>query len=396
MKLPNSLTEGRIVQLIRAELKRWSRKNPPSGGGTITIDADAGNSYDLNAVGSLTLQSANSSIVTTVNPAGLLTVSHSPAQNGLTSYFPSSITVDARGHVYAIGTPHQPLLLSDNLADLPDPAAARDNLGLGTAATADLGTWQTAPTNGTVIRLFDDMLGVTGRNSRNNTPFFGLGTSSSYWQDSYGDLPASGETGVALAYLNANAYARCTINGMQLYDAAAPDGTEFLFQGRFYLDFNSTAANNPSFSFGVFCPKTDHNDGTTEQGFGYGDTAKAGVYWRKNNTYWKSYYYDTEGTNGNTVEADLTSFTGAEDTWFTCAVHCYKDTIFTIPTWVVKSYINGTLAATQYLTSGTEAPTFYANVYNSGSAYQNNLYVDWLMLQYTRPNSVTYLDIEDL
>ena len=38
MKLPNALTESRVVQLIRAEIKRWHRKNPSSGGGASALD----------------------------------------------------------------------------------------------------------------------------------------------------------------------------------------------------------------------------------------------------------------------------------------------------------------------------------------------------------------------
>jgi len=38
MKLPNALTENRVTQLIRAEIKRWHRKNPSSGGGASALD----------------------------------------------------------------------------------------------------------------------------------------------------------------------------------------------------------------------------------------------------------------------------------------------------------------------------------------------------------------------
>ena len=38
MKLPNALTENRVTQLIRAELKRWHRKNPSTGGGANALD----------------------------------------------------------------------------------------------------------------------------------------------------------------------------------------------------------------------------------------------------------------------------------------------------------------------------------------------------------------------
>ena len=38
MKLPNALTENRVTQLIRAELKRWHRKNPSTGGGASALD----------------------------------------------------------------------------------------------------------------------------------------------------------------------------------------------------------------------------------------------------------------------------------------------------------------------------------------------------------------------
>ena len=71
-----------------------------------------------------------------------------------------------------------------------------------------------------------------------------------------------------------------TVNGVQIYDWAEPDGTEWLFEGRFYFAFHASSTNT-SVAFGAFCPKTEHSDATTEQGFGYGDTAKAGVYWQK-------------------------------------------------------------------------------------------------------------------
>jgi len=253
--------------------------------------------------------------------------------------------------------------------------------------------WKFPPDNGTVLRFFDDMLGATGRNSKSTAPFYGIGTSGSYWQDAYGVSP--GGTGVIRAYNNASAYARSTIIGVQVYDWSAPDDTEWLFEGRFYFDFNASTPN-ASVAFGAFCPKTDHSDATTEQGFGYGDTAKAGIYWAKANTYWKTYHYDVEGTNNGTTEADLTSYAGAEDTWVRIGTRAYKDTIFSVPTWVIESYIDGTLVATQYLTSGTEAPVFYCNIYNSGNAYVNSMYVDWVQFQYTRPDAVTRLDLDTL
>ncbi|MCP4729415.1 MAG: hypothetical protein GY872_04990 [Roseibacillus sp.] len=38
MNIPNALTENRVTQLIRAELKRWHRKNPSTGGGASALD----------------------------------------------------------------------------------------------------------------------------------------------------------------------------------------------------------------------------------------------------------------------------------------------------------------------------------------------------------------------
>ena len=357
----------------------------------LTITADAGTDIVYPATSTIDIQ-GGAKLTTTSNSAGFVTINHDLPAGGTTYYFPTSLQVDSTGHVSGVVTTAKAPLDPDlNLSDVDNAASARVNLDVPSVLESD--TWKTVPKDGQVIKLFDDMLGATGRNSRSNAPFFGLGNSGSFWQDAYGDSP--GGTGVIQAYLNATASARATVNGVQIYDWAEPDGTEWLFEGRFYFDFHASSTST-SVTFGAFCPKTEHTDATTEQGFGYGDTAKAGVYWQKANTYWKSYHYDVEGVNGNPTEADLTAFTGAEDTWVTVATHAYKDTIFSVPTWVINSYINGTLAATQYLTSGTEAPVFYCNIYNSGEALQNNMYVDWLMFQYTRPSAVTHLNIEDL
>jgi hypothetical protein len=357
----------------------------------LTITADAGTDIVYPTTSTIDIQ-GGAKLTTTSNSLGFVTVNHDLPAGGTTYYFPTSLQVDSTGHVSGVVTTAKEALNPDlNLSDVTDAATARVNLDVPSILESD--TWKTVPQDGQVIKLFDDMLGATGRNSRTNAPFYGLGTSSSYWQDAYGYSP--GGTGVIRALTTANANARATVNGVQIYDWAEPDGTEWLFEGRFYFDFNA-AATNTGVTFGAFCPKTEHTDSTTEQGAGYGNTAKAGVSWRKSDTYWKSYYYDVEGVNNNPTEADLTSFTGAEDTWVTVATHAYKDTIFSVSTWVIKSYINGTLVATQYLTSGTEAPVFYCNLYNGGEALANSMYVDWLMFQYTRPSAVTHLNIEDL
>lgn len=287
---------------------------------------------------------------------------------------------------------------SDGTTDQVLKTDGSGNLSFATVSGGGGGTtdWILTPSNTQVVRLFDDFLAATGRKSARNSPFFGLGTFSGYWQDSYGMSAGSGETGVIRAITQTSLYARLPMLGTGIYPNDAADGTEWLFEGRFLFEFDTNVSNSPLVSFGAFCPTTDHSENTTEQGPGYGDTAKAGIYWDKLNTYWKSYHADTEGTNGDTTEADLTTFTPAEDTWFRIAVHAKKETIFTVPTWTIKVYIDGTLATTQYLTSGTEAPTFYCALMNDGTAYSNSMYVDWVMLQYTRPTAVTYIDIEDL
>ena len=286
---------------------------------------------------------------------------------------------------------------SDGTADQVLKTDGTGNLSFATVSGGGGGStdWIRTPSNTTIVRLFDDMLWGTDRNHKAGH-FYSLGVSSSYWEDCYAESISSGESGVIQGQ-NSSTYSRLTINGPQVFDNAAADGTEFLFEGRFAIQSNVNNVNRPVFSLGVFCPKTEHNSGSTEQGPGYGDTAKAGVHWTKGQTYWRTYHYDVEGTNGGTTEADLTSFPlTSELTWFRCAVHCYKETIASVPTWTVRSYIDGTLAATQYLTSGTEAPVFYVLLYNAGENYITYVYVDWLMFQYTRPNAVSYLDIEDL
>ena len=81
------------------------------------------------------------SLIDVDQATGVVEVSHAgKALTGSATPFPSSITVDAFGHVIATGISKVPLEPSNNLSDLISDSTARTNLGLTTAATTDIGT----------------------------------------------------------------------------------------------------------------------------------------------------------------------------------------------------------------------------------------------------------------
>ena len=72
---------------------------------------------------------------------GAVTVSHgAKAATGTALPWPSSITIDAYGHVVASGLSQPPAVAASNLSDLSNAATARTNLGLTAAASTAIGT----------------------------------------------------------------------------------------------------------------------------------------------------------------------------------------------------------------------------------------------------------------
>jgi len=77
------------------------------------------------------------SVIAVDQATGTVTVSHGDkAATGTALPWPSSITVDAYGHVVASGLSQPPAVASSNLSDLADASTARDNLGLTIGTTA--------------------------------------------------------------------------------------------------------------------------------------------------------------------------------------------------------------------------------------------------------------------
>lgn len=269
-----------------------------------------------------------------------------------------------------------------------------------TTATASLGgssfdDWSLSPDNTgtTLTRLFDDCMGGANRNYKSHSPFYSLGTSSAYWDEAY-DYPEDA-TGMFRAYTTTSAYARACLLGPTIYNTTPVDGNEWVFEMRVKPILHASASN-AYVGIGSFSPKSDINTQTTEQIFGYGDTAKAGLYWRASETYWRTSTYDNEGTNGGSTDANTTTV-GQNSTWVRLGIHCKRETLFTIPVWRTDCYVDGTkVGSSLYNASGTQSPTFAFQLYNSGDSLANTCLVDWICLQYRRPNSVTYLDLESL
>jgi hypothetical protein len=239
------------------------------------------------------------------------------------------------------------------------------------------------PTSSSVVYLFEDFLG-TGES------FIRLGRSGSYWEHC---LQNSGDDfcGATRWRTNATAYTRGIIQVMPPYSSAAA-GQEWLWQLRVKI-IPHASETILGMNVSAFCPKSDLNDQTTEQGSGYGDTAKAGLTMRQDFTYWQSFVSDNEGTNGNSPKTNTTVAT-ASDTWFVVGIHAAYDSANT--KWVITSYLNGTQVAQDDLTTGTYPPTAYFS-FNQGAALVNYGLVDWVSFQYTRPSSASHLlDIADL
>jgi hypothetical protein len=102
----------------------------PAGtpGSVFTPAADSGSGSAVST--SLTI--AGTAPISTAVSGTTVTVSHdTPASaSDVVTLDPSSITVNATGHVVAVGAQKAPLAIAQNLADLGNAATARTNLGV--------------------------------------------------------------------------------------------------------------------------------------------------------------------------------------------------------------------------------------------------------------------------
>jgi len=334
----------------------------------VTIDADAGSTFDLNTTQSLTVQ-GTTPISTTVNSTGLVTVVHDNPSVGTAYSNVASINVDAKGHVSSVTT------LTKSVAEELE------------------GFQRLANQQGEVVKYFDDMMGHAQQGLMAAQPFYSVGTSGARFTDTYGEY--DGYVGVAKMF-PASAQGRIAVLGPQVLASTAADNSEWLFEASVYLNVDMANASNVArFSIGAYCPTTSVTSTSTAPGGVYGSVSKAGILMKVDDTYWKKYSYNNEGTNGSPTEVNLTSYSVGAG-WKRLAVHCKKETLFGTPTWTITNYIDGTSVATQYITSYTLAPTFFMNLMNNGNNSTNSMDVDWMSFQYTRPTSITSLQIEDL
>ena len=114
-----------------------SNDTPNLDDGNIFV-GNASNQVTTTALSTLTgvTSLAAGAVIAVDQATGAVTVSHgAKAATGTALPWPSSITIDAYGHVVASGISQVPLEASSNLSDVANASTARDNLGLTIGTT---------------------------------------------------------------------------------------------------------------------------------------------------------------------------------------------------------------------------------------------------------------------
>lgn len=262
--------------------------------------------------------------------------------------------------------------------------------GAGQLSFGNTTDFITTPTTSGVVRYFDDMHGISRQ-------FYKY--SGQQFRDNQRDTVAnSSDASGILTIQTYNNYARFLFRGPQMYEWDAPDGSEWVSEIRCMIKTN--ASSNSTFAFGAHCQTSDYRSSLYEAGaaWGYSDLPRASVFWSTGASNWLSMIYDNEGTLGNSSSTDLGIAKAAQETWFTITTHCYKSSPGGVTTWTVDSYIDGTLVASQDLTSNTRAPepNFCAHSRSNTGTFSDYFVIDWMSIQFTRASSVNITNIEDL
>ena len=371
---------------------------------------------------------AAGSVIAVDQATGAVTVSHgAKAATGTALPWPSSITIDAYGHVVASGISQVPLEASSNLSDVANASTARDNLGLtiGTTAgdivaldgTAKLPAvdgsqltnlpgggggstdWKWDPESTTYIRIFDEFIGGSMGDSQDNNggtgALFGqTAASGGHWY-SWVDATTMENTGNDLrGFIRGTnttaAYHKCNFNMPQYIDNAPADGDECMVEFRVKYDIDAGVSTAPHLYLSAWRSDNNATPTSAESGTGYSDTAKVGIACEANQSYIRGYVYDNAGTNGSATFTTTTTAV-ADDTFIRLGLHYQYVAAST--KWVVKCFHNGTQIYTEEMTTGTGAPFMTLSVYNSsGTTHASEMTIDHALLQYTAP-TVTWKNI---
>ena len=268
----------------------------------------------------------------------------------------------------------------------PQGATGAAGSGGGTAST----NWVQDAGNTGTWRLFDDLLG--------DAPLMASSWGSGAVARPWSAFSNSDDDDIIGGYqINAvsSAYGRGGVTVPSLGKVTPTNGDEWLVEMRVKLEFGVDADTLPAFSFGAFQGAIGSQDAI---GPGYADEPRCGIFVTMQGTVWRSFISDSTASD-STTQADLSpSVAFANSSTYNLA--CHGTYLTASSGWEMDWYIDGTLVHTSTLTAGTGCPFVRTNLENNAEApssyYGRYSQFDWMSLQYTRPATVTHLDIDNL